>query len=224
MPRRQSQAWLNSGISLRKPGDWICNCGTRNFKWRGSCCKCGAQGEKSSTPIMTGWDLALRGWRNNRANQPAKSTPSCSTGPSSEGDQSPRFMPSPCAVPSQVREAECASPRIIEAPKEKGNISNWISQHLADAYLSDESESESECESDDSIQLRGDPAKAPSPASYVPSIPSSFGEPTPGPQTPSEGGGSYEHEEEDPTEVLRLVERLKQLQQEEDFLYTTDDE
>eukprot|EP01060_Flectonema_neradi_P030132 TRINITY_DN4307_c0_g4_i1.p1 TRINITY_DN4307_c0_g4~~TRINITY_DN4307_c0_g4_i1.p1 ORF type:complete len:233 (+),score=65.65 TRINITY_DN4307_c0_g4_i1:64-699(+) len=211
MPRRQSQAWLNSGISLRKPGDWICSCGTRNFKWRGNCCKCGAQGEKSATPVMTGWDLALRGWRNNRANQANKSGSNVS---SSEGEQTPR-------VPPQVVEA-APSPRIIQAPKEATNISNWISQQMADAYLSD---SDSESEYDDSEPVRGHPAKAPSPASFIPSVPSSsFGEPTPGPQTPSEGAGSFDHEEEDPTEVLKLVERLKQLQQEDDFFYASDEE
>eukprot|EP01059_Diplonema_ambulator_P020670 TRINITY_DN34523_c0_g1_i1.p1 TRINITY_DN34523_c0_g1~~TRINITY_DN34523_c0_g1_i1.p1 ORF type:complete len:232 (+),score=45.98 TRINITY_DN34523_c0_g1_i1:51-746(+) len=65
MPRRQSQAWLNSGATLRRPGDWVCECDCRNQRWMGSCQNCGKSAKVSEQP--SGWDLALKGWRTSRA-------------------------------------------------------------------------------------------------------------------------------------------------------------
>eukprot|EP00755_Sulcionema_specki_P014549 Sspe_Gene.57007::Locus_31311_Transcript_1_1_Confidence_1.000_Length_1419::g.57007::m.57007 len=114
MPRRgQSLAWLNSSASVRRPGDWVCSCGCRNFGWRTTCfqCKQASPAAPASPPSSdankpSGWELALRGWRASRAAQKNKDsqkekdhdTPAPSPPPASPSGP-PQTQSTPCSAP-----------------------------------------------------------------------------------------------------------------------------
>eukprot|EP01064_Diplonema_japonicum_P035806 TRINITY_DN7865_c1_g4_i3.p1 TRINITY_DN7865_c1_g4~~TRINITY_DN7865_c1_g4_i3.p1 ORF type:complete len:216 (+),score=41.22 TRINITY_DN7865_c1_g4_i3:36-650(+) len=172
MPRRQSQAWLNSGATLRRPGDWVCECQCRNFRWRGNCYNCGKGAKETEQP--SGWDLALKGWRSSR--QRHQHDPPQPQAQSQLGlQQAPTVVYQPvCFVPVPVvpippqttamSELE-EETKLILAPEAGGM--QWLRNQLNGAYDAegDESDEEEERVTEEQDSLR---------------------EATPGPVTPQE--------------------------------------